>query len=142
MLEQLKSNGFVSILLGGEELRLDNDDIEIRLQAKDGWAAAQGSGCVVVLNTEVTEDLRIEGAAKDLIRQIQSRRKESSYEYTDRIEVATETDDAEIIAAIQTHRDQIMSETLSVVLEVGDLEGCDAVETDFGKLFVRKTGNA
>ncbi len=142
LLEQLKSNGFVSILLGGEELRLDNEDIEIRLQAKDGWAAAQGSGCVVVLNTEVTDDLRIEGAAKDLIRQIQSRRKESAFEYTDRIEVATETDDAEIIAAIQTHRDQIMTETLSVSLEVGVIDGCDAVETDFGKLFVRKTGNA
>ncbi len=142
LLADLKSSGFVVVKLGGEDLRLDGEDIEVRLEAKPGWAAAQGSGCVVVLNTEVTDELRIEGAAKDLIRQIQSRRKELACQYTERIEVAVETDDAEIVAAIQKHRDLIAQETLSISLEIGFLDECEATVTDFGKLHVRKSDGA
>ena len=75
---------------------LDSDDIEVRLQAREGWAAAQGPSCVVVLNTEVTDELRREGIAKDLIRTIQNQRKEIGCEYTDRIEVGIVTDDDEV----------------------------------------------
>ncbi len=142
LLAELKSHGYVTVALGGEALRLDNEDIEVRLEAKSGWAAAQGSGCVVVLNTEVTDELRVEGAAKDLVRQIQSRRKEIACEYTDRISVAVETDDAEIIAAIKAHGELIQSETLAVSLGTEALSGCEATETDFGKLYVRKSSGA
>ncbi len=43
------------------EVSLDRDDIQIRLQAKEGWAAAQGKHCVVVLATELTDELIAEG---------------------------------------------------------------------------------
>ena len=55
---------------------LDADDIQVRLQAKEGWAAAQGHAVVVVLATELTEELIREGLARELVRTIQDRRKE------------------------------------------------------------------
>jgi isoleucyl-tRNA synthetase len=140
LLSDLQRQGFVMIALDGGDVKLTGDDIEVRLQAKPGWAAAQGSGCVVVLNTEVTEELKIEGAAKDLIRQIQSRRKTIGCAYTDRIAVGCETSDEELITSIATHAELIKTETLATELVLGPLAGCDAAETDFGKLFVRNLG--
>ncbi len=68
-------------------LILTSEELLIRLQAKPGWAAAQGSGCVVVLSTELTPALVNEGIARELIHVIQAERKEMNLEYTDRIEI-------------------------------------------------------
>ena len=138
LLVQLQSTGKVSIELPSGALELDNEDIEIRLQAREGWAAAQGAGCVVVLNTEVTDELRREGIAKDVIRSIQSQRKELDCEYTQRIEIGIVTEDAEVTKAIQEHQSFIANETLADNLVLGTIEGVDPVETDFGSLNVKK----
>ncbi|NND97348.1 MAG: isoleucine--tRNA ligase [Pirellulaceae bacterium] len=140
LLTQLQSNGVVTINLPSGPLELDDEDIQVRLKARDGWAAAQGSGCVVVLNTKVTDELRREGTAKDLIRVIQNQRKEIDCQYTDRIEVAVVTEISEVMAAIDEHREFICNETLADSLTTSALSGSDAVETDFGQVYVRKNG--
>ena len=66
LLHSLGSDGFVTIDLPDGPLKLDSEDIEVRLQAREGWAAAQGPNCVVVLNTEVTDALRREGVSATL----------------------------------------------------------------------------
>ncbi|MGB7324183.1 MAG: isoleucine--tRNA ligase [Rubripirellula sp.] len=136
-LHQLSTAGFVTLELPGGEVRLDSDDIEVRLQARDGWAAAQGTQCVVVLNTEVTDELRREGVAKDLIRTIQSQRKEIACDYTDRIEVGIVTDEAEVTAAVEEHGKLIAGETLADKLSIGEIEGVTPVDTESGKVYVR-----
>jgi isoleucyl-tRNA synthetase len=115
LLAELKSAGKIALKLpGGAEVELDDEDIEIRLQAKEGWAAAQGKGCVVVLATELTDELIAEGLARDVVRLIQDRRKEIGCEYTDRIQVGLVTDSAGLAAAIDEHRDYLAQETLAV----------------------------
>lgn len=138
LLTELHSAGRVTLKLPGGAIELDDQDIEIRLRAKQGWAAAQGSGCVVVLNTEVTDELRREGIAKDLIRTIQNARKESGCEYTDRIEVAVVSDEPEVVRAIEEHREMIAAETLAAAVDAKAIGGVDAIETDAGQVFVRK----
>ena len=138
LLAQLQADGKVTIELPGGPLELDNEDIEIRLQARDGWAAAQGAGCVVVLNTEVTDELRREGTAKDIIRVIQSQRKELDCEYTQRIEVGIVTDDAEVAKAIQEHHEFICNETLADSLVNEPQSDVEAVDAEFGTVYVRK----
>jgi isoleucyl-tRNA synthetase len=65
LLAKLKSTGKAQLRLpDGTAIELDNEDIEIRLAAKEGWAAAQGKGCVVVLATELTPELVKEGGFK------------------------------------------------------------------------------
>ena len=138
LLTQLQSTGVVKIDLPDGVLELDSEDIEVRLKARDGWAAAQGAGSVVVLNTEVTEELRREGIAKDLIRVIQNQRKEIGCQYTDRIHVGVEPDDAEVSLAIEEHRDFIRKETLADSLICEQLADVDPVQNDIGKVYVRK----
>jgi len=139
LLASLSRDGSVKIdLPAGESIELDDKDIEVRLQAKPGWAAAQGSGCVVVLNTEVTDELRQEGVAKDLIRTIQSQRKEIKCDYTDRIVVAVVTTDADVLAAVRQHHDLICGETLTSKLTDSAIDAVSPIDTEFGQIFVQR----
>ena len=122
LLAQLEAEGSVTIEVEGESITLDNEDIQVRLQAKEGWAAAQGKNSVVVLNTELTDDLIREGYARDLIRMIQDRRKELDCEFTDRIAVAVGTESAILVQTIAEHGETIAVETLADNLSVGSLE--------------------
>src|SRR5207237_9655687 len=87
LLAELTANGKGTLDIGGEKIELDNEDIQVRLQAKPGWAAAQGSNVVVVLATELTPELIAEGLARDFVRIVQDRRKDLGLEFTDRIEI-------------------------------------------------------
>jgi isoleucyl-tRNA synthetase len=137
LLSSLQTDGQVTIELPDGPLTLDSQDIEVRLQAREGWAAAQGSSCVVVLNTEVTDDLRREGISNDVIRVIQNQRKSIDCEYSDRIEVGLVTEDDDVKASIDAHGDSISKETLTVQLQLSPIPGVDPVETEFGKVYVR-----
>jgi isoleucyl-tRNA synthetase len=142
LLQSMQRDGKVMLALSGGDVELDNQDIEVRLQAKEGWAAAQGSACVVVLNTEVTDELRREGIAKDLIRTIQNQRKEIACEYLDRIEVAVDTDNEDVIAAVKEHAELIAGETLADSVDLTSFDDCQAANFEFGRVFVRKVGEA
>lgn len=126
LLAQLQRSGQIEIELSEGKLVLDGEDIEVRLTAKAGWTAAQGRDSVVVLSTEVTEELRREGIANDAIRMIQNRRKEIGCEFTDRIEVGIVAED-DIRVAIDDHRERICGETLADVLELRELQDTDPV---------------
>jgi isoleucyl-tRNA synthetase len=132
LLAQLQSQGTVELTLGGESVKLDGEDLQVRLQAKPGWAAAQGRGVVVVLSTEITPELVREGYAKDLVRAIQDQRKELNLEYTDRIVVSLKADDPEVTAAIQEHQSFICGETLCDTLSSEPLAGGNEVKTELG----------
>ncbi len=99
----------------------------MRLAAKEGWAAAQGKGCVLVLATELTPELVAEGLARDIVRIIQDQRKEIGCEYTDRIEVGIVTESEELLAAIQKFRDYIVQETLAIKIATEPLPGVEPV---------------
>ena len=120
---------------------LDSDDIQVRLQAKEGWAAAQGRACVVVLSTELNEDLLREGTAREFARTVNDRRKEMNCQFTDRIEIGLVTESAELRAAIEQFRDYIMTETLAVSIGFEPLADVESVEIEIGdyrtKLYIR-----
>ncbi|HEX4150288.1 MAG TPA: DUF5915 domain-containing protein, partial [Pirellulales bacterium] len=119
LLAQLETQGHVDLPLGSESITLDAQDLQVRLQAKQGWAAAQGPTAVVVLSTELTPELVIEGWARELVHAIQNCRKERNCEYTDRIVVGVVTDAEEIRQAVHDFGDEIRGETLALRL------GCD-----------------
>ena len=130
LLAMLKSDGKITLPLASGDLDLDNDDIQIRLTPRDGWAAAQGTGCVVVLSTELTDALIGEGIAKDLIRTIQSLRKEIQCDYTDRIRVGIVAKSDEVKTAIDRNRDLIAGETLAIEIVDAVIPGGGQSETD------------
>ena len=141
LLTRLETEHVVTVALPGGDVQLDALDLQIRLQAKPGWAAAQGAACVVVLSTELDESLLAEGLAREIVHAIQTQRKEMACEYTDRISVGLETDDAALAAAADRHADFICRETLATQIVWGPLAGVAATELKIGairaKLYVQ-----
>ena len=128
MKAEMEKNGNISLDISGETVELSADEIQIRLTAKDGFAAAQGVNSVVVLSTALTPELIAEGLSRELIRLIQDRRKEINCDYTDRIRVGIVTDSPELKAAIKDFGEVIQRETLTVELTDSAVEGAEEVE--------------
>lgn len=107
---QLDAKQKAELEVAGETITLGPDDIEVRLNAKPGWATAQGEGCVVVLNAELTDDLIAEGVANDFNRAVQERRKQLALDLSDRIVVAAVSEDAELKQALELHQDRLLAD--------------------------------
>jgi isoleucyl-tRNA synthetase len=118
LLEQMSETGKVELDLEGQKIELDGEDISVRLQAKEGWAAAQGKNSVVVLSTELTESLILEGIARDLIRLFQDLRKTRGCNFTDRIKMMIATTNPQVIQSVENNHTMIQSETLGTDLNL------------------------
>jgi isoleucyl-tRNA synthetase len=144
LLARLENQGQVTLEVADGSVVLDSDDIQVRLQAKPGWAAAQGPLAVVVVSTELTQELATEGLARELAHAIQSRRKDLDCKYTDRIAVGVVTQSAELGKAIHDFGGYICSETLATELVTSALAGAEPVEMDLAghklTLYVRVVG--
>ncbi len=81
----LTETGELALTIDGEPLRLREQDLEIRLEARPGWSAAQGRAGVVVVKTELTDELRDEGLCRELIHHVQELRKSEKLPYETRI---------------------------------------------------------
>ena len=87
----------------------------------------------MVLSTELTPALILEGLARELVHAIQTRRRDMNCEYTDRIEVFIETDSAELKAAIEQFREYICGETLAINLHDKIPHDAEATELVIGE---------
>jgi len=116
ILAGLNADGHVTFMLSDGPVVLDAEDLQVRLKAKEGWAAAQGRSCVVVVATELTPELVSEGLAREVVHAIQNCRKEMDCQYTDRIRVAVITASPELHGAICSHQGYVEQETLSADL--------------------------
>ena len=114
LLSQLNENDKVVMEIDGQSIEFDNEDLQVRLEANEGWSAAQGKTCVVVLATELTAELIREGMARDVVRFIQDYRKERDLKYNDRIELNLVTDSDELRQALMENESYIRGETLAV----------------------------
>jgi isoleucyl-tRNA synthetase len=113
---QLTESGAVTVDLAGESIRLSEDEVELRLEAKPGWSAAQGRAGVVVVKTELTDELRAEGVCRELIHQIQALRKDQDLPYEARIAVYIDAPD-EITRIADRFADTIQRECLADRIE-------------------------
>ncbi len=129
LLKEMTEHGKINLHFGNEQVSLDGEDIQVRLQAKSGWAAAQGKNCVVVLATELSQELVLEGIANDLIRGIQDLRKKSQLQFTDRIAVAVQSAANDVSDSLKMYREKVMRETLAIRLELeSDVASAQIVE--------------
>ena len=141
MLAELEAHGKFKLPVDDETIELDSDDIQVRLQAKDGWAAAQGNSSVVILSTELTDQLIREGMARDVVRLVQDRRKELDLQFTDRIQIWLETENKDLHQAISENSEYITAETLAtnLKLETPHTELNDTVERTVADSVLRIT---
>jgi isoleucyl-tRNA synthetase len=114
---ELERSGSLALrLAGGEEVTLAGDEVEVHLVEKEGAATQGDRELLVALDTHVSEELRQEGLARELVHQVQAGRKALDLDYADRIRLYV-LGDAELAALIERHRSYIQSETLTVAIE-------------------------
>ena len=101
------------ITLDGEKLTLTLDDVEITSQDIEGWLVASSStGLVVALDATITDELRAEGIARELVNRIQNLRKDTGLEVTDRIRILLQQQDT-LEKAVRANEAYIKAETLA-----------------------------
>ena len=100
---------------------LQPGEFELALTAPDGAATAalRGNDAVVNLDTEVTDELRAEGVARDLIRLVQQARKEADLAVTDRITLVLQVPPT-VLAAIEAHRATVADAVLATEVRYSD----------------------
>lgn len=107
---------------GGKTFEMDADDIIVERIPKEGLAVQAQGALVVALDLELDDDLIREGIARELVKEVQSLRKTSGLEVTDRIHLRVSSDEA-VREAVVAFDDYIQSEVLATKLETGDAEG-------------------
>ncbi|MBO7137123.1 MAG: isoleucine--tRNA ligase [Bacteroidaceae bacterium] len=116
---ELEANEHLPLTLEtGEQVTVDLEDIEIFSQDIPGWSVANEGTLTVALDLTITEDLRLEGVARELIRSIQTLRKDSGFEITDRIRV-TLPDNNDNRACLSKFKDYIASQVLADDISLG-----------------------
>jgi isoleucyl-tRNA synthetase len=109
-----------SVTLAG--VTLAADEVEILASPRPGTAVAHDEGLVVVIDTELTPELRAEGDARELQRAIQDLRKEAGLELDDRVDVWVEG----LTPAVAAHLDSVAAEVLADSIVVGRPAGTGA----------------
>ena len=126
---ELEKNGKYTLNLDGAEAVIEAADVEIFSEDIPGWLVANEGKLTVALEVTVTEELRREGIARELVNRIQNIRKSSGFEITDKIKITisknTQTDDA-----VNEYNTYICNQVLGTSLDLAD-EVKDGTELNF-----------
>jgi isoleucyl-tRNA synthetase len=123
----LEKDGTIGIEVEGQALTVEAADVEIISEDIPGWLVANEGNLTVALEVELTEELKNEGMARELINRIQNIRKESGLEITDRI-VVTLSPNADVQKAVDSFADYIQTQVLADAIR---LETNDGQQVDF-----------
>jgi isoleucyl-tRNA synthetase len=125
----LRAGRAATIVVDGEELTVDADEVIITETPREGWSVAR-EGETVALDLAITPELRRAGLAREAVRVIQEARKSSGLEVADRIALEWHAVDAEAVEALREHADLVAAEVLATsVAEVSEAPSGDGVTT-------------
>ncbi|WP_026703733.1 isoleucine--tRNA ligase [Flavobacterium soli] len=128
-INQLDTSGFTIIELSGNSITLTKEDVEITSQDIEGWLVANSGNITVALDITISEELKNEGIARELVNRIQNIRKDSGFEVTDKITVHLQKSGV-LEEAITKNEAYIKSETLTEVMIFED-EIINGIEIEF-----------
>jgi len=136
-INQLDKEGNINIVIAGKDVTLSLEDVEITSQDIEGWLVANSNGITVALDITISEELRKEGVARELVNRIQNIRKDSGFEVTDKIKVYLQSN-AVLEAAVNENKGYIQSETLTEEL-VFDTQIENGTEIEFDDIKTKIT---
>jgi len=121
----------LTVKVDGETYSVLSDEVEVKAQAREGFAVAEEGPYVAALVTELTPELVQEGLAREFVRRVQDLRKAADLDVADRIELFVEAS-AGLKSAIEAHKAYIKAETLTSKLSFGNsLEKMSQAEDEF-----------
>ncbi|MDD6008284.1 MAG: isoleucine--tRNA ligase [Prevotellaceae bacterium] len=126
----LENNGQTELDIDGQKVTIEATDVEIISEDIPGWLVTNEGNLTVALEVELTDELRNEGVARELINRIQNLRKESGLEITDHISVVITRLEA-IEKSMGDFADYVKEQVLADSIELGDNDG---VELDIDEM--------
>jgi isoleucyl-tRNA synthetase len=120
---QIEREGHYLLSVEGETIDLLLEEVLISSQDIPGWSVASDQGVTVALDVNLTEELKQEGIARDLVNRIQNLRKDLGLEVQDKIKLLVADSNSEVNAAIALFGSYIQEETQAISLSVGNIAG-------------------
>ena len=125
---QIEMSDAYKFALAAGEVVLEKEDYEITSEDMPGWLVATEGKLTVAMDITITDSLRREGVARELVNRIQNLRKGKDFEVTDKVEVKIEKRD-DVAESLQEFNEYVCGQTLCGSIELADrLEGADEVE--------------
>lgn len=134
-INELSVNGSVQVDVDGQTVEIVREDVEIVSEDIPGWTVANDGALTVALDLEITEELKNEGMAREIVKRIQAYRKSSGFEITDHIHVVLSHDD-NLQKAVEAYHDYICSQVLADKLEFGAPESGEDLDFEDFKISV------
>ena len=124
-------SGSLEIDLEGTPVSLTKEDVDISFDDIPGWLVASEGGVTVALDITISDDLRAEGLARDLVNRIQNLRKDQGLEVQDQIVIELATTEELLISAFNAFNTYICSETQAVELKIVEtVQDAERIEMD------------
>lgn len=130
---QLERNSIFEFNLNNESITITLEDVEISSQDIPGWLVASESGVTVALDINISDKLKKEGIARDVVNRVQNIRKDLGLEVQDKIKITVENKDELINAALESNKEYICTETQAISLVFIDqiIDGVQVELDDF-----------
>ena len=138
----LERDGKFAFAVDGQPVEIMVEDVEIISEDIPGWLVANEGRVTVALDITITDDLKLEGIARELVNRIQNMRKSNNLEITDKIEVTIERNDS-ITPAIEMFGSYIAGQVLATAIQLADrLSEGEMLDTDDfeAKVLIKKIG--
>ena len=113
---ELEAAGSLQVEASGETYTLEQSDVEVQTQNREGFFVEMDAKKFVALSTELTHELTLEGLAREFVNKIQNMRKEADFNVSDRIKLSLDTTSPLLDEAFQAHQDYILRETLTTAV--------------------------
>ncbi len=107
----------VQVVVEGIQLDIQSDEVEVRAEARAGLVIASEGAYLAALQTQLTPELVEEGLSREFVRRVQDLRKQADFDIADRIKLYVQASPT-LAAAIESQKDYIMGETLSIALNL------------------------
>ena len=126
---RLETEGTLALAVEGESIAVERADVEIVSEDIPGWVVANEGALTVALDIEVTDDLRREGLAREMVKRIQAYRKDNGFEITDHINIVMQAGDTAMCEAVEAFREyictQVLADSFTFAADVADATAFD-----------------
>ena len=112
----LQNGDSIKVTLNGDEFEILPEEVEVIVQAKEGFSTASEGSYLAALTTELTHELKLEGLAREFVRRVQNLRKSADFNVNDRIRVQYSSSQ-QMAEAVEVHEAYISEETLATELK-------------------------
>ncbi|MBX9850565.1 MAG: isoleucine--tRNA ligase [Cytophagaceae bacterium] len=131
-------NAFKIKLASGDIVQITLEDVELSFEDIPGWTVANDGNLTVALDMTITEELRKEGIARDVVNRVQNLRKDMGLEVQDKIRITVQKKDELIDGALLSNKEYICRETQALSLDLADkITDGKVVEMDDQELILK-----